>query len=93
MPLHGPWTDSTGSGYVYPNAYVVSHERIDTVKQQVVIDVKVWASSGLIAQHPVWTGTVVPNSSQITNIVTFIEDRGDQSLLNHAQFSGMSTTA
>lgn len=93
MPLVGPWTDSTGTGYTYPAAYVVAHERIDTVKQTVLIDVTIWASSGLVNRRPLWQRTVAPNSSQIDNIVSFIEGRGDLALLSRPAFSGMSTTA
>lgn len=93
MPLHGPWTDSTNTGYTYPEAYLVAHERIDTITQRVVIDIKIWASSGLTNRHPIWTGQVVPTSTQVDNIVNFIRDRGDLALLNRPEFSGMSTTA
>jgi hypothetical protein len=93
MPLHGPWTDSTGTGFTYPNAYLVAHERIDTVKQTVVMDVTIWASSATVQSHPIYTKSHVPTAPEITTIVNFIESHGDTSLLNKAPFSGMSTTA
>ncbi len=92
MALHGPWTDSTGTGFTYPNAYLVAHERIDTVKQQVVMDVTIWASSANVQNQPVYVKSYVPSAQEITTIVNFIEAHGDTSLLNKAQFSGMSTT-
>jgi hypothetical protein len=93
MALHGPWTDSTGDGFTYPNAYLVAHERIDTIKQQVAIDVTIWASSSLRDHHPIYQKTLVPTAQEIDVIVAFIEDRGDISLKNKAPFLGMSTTA
>lgn len=92
MPLTGPWTDSTRTGYLYPAAYLVAHERIDTVKQTVLIDVTIWASSALTGFTPLYRKTVSPNSTQIDNIVGTIEGRVDQFLQNRPQFSGMSTT-
>lgn len=92
MPLKGPWTDSTGTGHTYPNAYLVAHERIDTLKQIVYMDVTVWASSAQVGFTPVLKKTYVPTSTQIDNIVAFINDKADTALQNKAPFSGMSTT-
>ena len=91
MPLTGPWTDSTGTGFTYPLAYLVAHARIDTAKDTVVQEVTIWASSSLAGRTPIYRKSYSPNSSQITNIVNFIEARSDESLKNRPEFSGMST--
>lgn len=93
MPLHGSWTDSTGTGYTYPNAYLVAHERIDTVKQIVLIDVVIYASSGSTGYHPVYQKTVSPTSAQIDAVVSWIEGQADLALKTRGPFAGMSTTA
>lgn len=93
MPLVGAWTDSTGNGYTYPNAYLVAHERLDTIRQTVLIDVKIWASSGLVGHTPIYAKTLVPTTQQITALMTLIEGRVDEALKTKAMFSGMSTTA
>lgn len=92
MPLVGSWTDSTGTGHTYPNAYLVAHERIDTDNQVVLIDVRIWASSGMLGHHPVFQKTLVPTAGQITTVVNFVEGQADLALKAKAAFSGMSTT-
>lgn len=93
MPLVGPWTDSTGSGHTYPNAWLVAHERIDTVKQTVLIDVTIWASSAQTGHRPLYQRTFAPTSGQIDTIVAFVEGRSDLALQARPQFSAMSTAA
>ena len=92
MPLVGPWTDSTGTGHTYPNAYLVAHERIDTDKQTVLIDITIYASSAMIGHHPVYQKVAVPSAAQITTVVNWIEGQADLAIKSKAAFSGMSTT-
>lgn len=93
MPLVGSWTDSTGNGYTYPNAYLVAHERIDTNRQTVLIDIRIWASSALVGHTPIYQKTLVPTTQQITSLMSLVEGRIDEAIKTKAMFSGMSTTA
>lgn len=93
MPLVGPWTDSTGTGYTYPAAYLMVTERVDTARQTVLIDITIWASSGLRNHAPVWQRTVAPNSSQVAAVCSLIDNRAETALLTRAEFGAMSTTA
>lgn len=93
MPLVGPWTDSTGTGVTYSSAYLVAHERIDTVTQRVVFDVKIYLDSAHTGHKPLYNKTLVPTSQQIDSIVSLIEARSDQLLQAKPPFAGMSTTA
>lgn len=93
MPLSGSWTDSTGNGVTYPNAYLVAHERIDTRGQRVLLDVKIYLDSSHTGFRPLYEKTLVPNSSQIDTVVALIEGRADQLLQTRQPFNGMSTTA
>lgn len=93
MALVGSWTDSTGSGVTYPTAYLVAHERIDTARQIVFLDVKIWPSSTHVGRRPLYSKTLVPTGAQIDTIVNLVEGRADTALQARAQFSGMSTTS
>lgn len=93
MALVGPWLDSTGSGYLFPAAYLVAHERVDTERLTVVVDVKIWASSGLTGHRPVYHKTRSLPSGLSDALCSTVEGRVYTGLLTLPAFSGMSTTA